>query len=240
MFAAFLVACASGPEETSAPTGQLSEMDARQCGEKADLFSALATLRESNFGKRQAINQLMKARNVAGLERSQRKAVTSDVYETAIMVYAIPDFSPDTLGAFKWAECKTTVLTDKALNYGDIVAIKDEILQCQNRFGQNSAEKHEACIEGVVRNRSQVAEMVQQLSKQDCRNTIKSSIKLHKKAMKQANKGNNKTALGSLEKSVTNWKKIASGTLGCSNVEKAIATDGLLRASKDISTIARR
>lgn len=237
IFAAFLVGCASGPR--GAPAEHLAEMDARRCGEQADMFSALAMLRASNVGKRQAIDREMKARNVAKLERSERKAVTSEVYESAIMVYAIGDFSPATLRALKWSECKTMALNNKALNYGDIVAIKDEVMQCQTRFEQKSSVKHKACIEGVVNDRSQTAALAQQSSKLVCRNTIKASIKMHKKAVKQAESGSKKTALGSLEKSMENWKSIANGTLGCSNVERAIAADGILRASQDITSIAR-
>lgn len=215
-------------------------MDASRCEDLAGMTSDLAALRARDVSRRQAINLQLKAREVGTLERSERKTVTSEVYETAILVYAIPDFSLATLETFKWSECKIMALSNKVLNYGDIIAIKDEILQCQNQFEQKSNKKHKACIEGVVKDRSQAVELAQRLSKRACQNKIKVSINLHKKAVKQAKKGNKKTALGSLEKSVTNWKKIASGTLGCSNIEKAIATDGLLRASKDMSTIARR
>lgn len=215
-------------------------MDARRCGEQADMFSALAMLRMSNVDKRLAIDRQIKARNVAKLERSERKAITNEVYESAIMVYAIQDFSPATLHALRWSECKTMALDKKALNYSDIVVIKDEIMQCQARFGQKSSVEHKACIEGVVKDRSQEVALAQQTSKMVCRNKIKASIKLHEKAVKQAKRGSNKTALGSLEKSLTNWRNIANGTLGCSNVERAIAADGILRASRDMLTVASR
>ncbi len=238
IFAAALVACASGPKAIS-PGEQLSGIEARRCKDMAGMTSDLAALRARNVSKRQAIKLQLKAREVTTLEYSKRRTVTSEIYETAILVYAIPDFSLATLERFKWSECKTMALHNNALNYGDIVGIKDEVMRCQTQFEQKSARKHKACIDAVVKDRAQLVNFDQQTEQQSCRNLITVSINLHKKAVKLARKGSKQTALGSLEKSMTNWKKIANGTLRCSNIEKAIAADGILRANQDMSSIAR-
>jgi hypothetical protein len=237
VFTAIAVGCSSGP--TGSLSEPLSADDARICSEEADLFSALATLRANKVAKRQAVSRQIKKRNVAGMDGAERKEATSEVYESAIIVYAIPELSPATLHALKWSECKVKALRNEEMNYGDILAIKDGVVRCQQDSEQKGTEKLRACVEGVVGTYSREMSQPKELSMHLCRTTIKSSIDLHKKALRLAKKGKKNTALDSLEASMEKWKKIASGGLGCSKVEKAIAADGILRADHDINTIAR-
>lgn len=237
VFVAVLSGCASGPADK--PVAQLSGADARVCSEEADLYNALATLRKNNVAKRQAVSQQMKHRNVSSLGRAERKAATSEVFESAIIVYAVPDLSPATLYALKWSECKVKALENRELNYGEILAVKEEVTRCQNEYAQKGANKLQACVDRVVGNHSKATGQPEMVSRKKCRSTISKNIKLHKKAVRLAKKGKKNTALDSLEASLASWKTIASGGLSCSNVERAIATDGILRADQDINTIAR-
>lgn len=240
LFVAVLGGCSSGPADKPAKTiAQLSGADARVCSEEADLFNALATLRMNNVAKRKAVSRQIKQRNVSSMGRAERKAATSEVYESAIIVYAVPDFSPATLYALKWSECKVKALENRQMNYGEILAVKEEVMRCQQKYVQKGTKKLQACVDRVVGNHSMAMGQPQKISRKKCRSTISSSIKLHKKAVRLAKKGKKNTALDSLEASLASWKKIASGGLSCSNVERATAVDGILRADQDINTIAR-
>ncbi len=236
MIVAVLTGCASGPKPSST-AGQLSELDAKHCEDISGMTSDLAALRERSVGKRQAIKLQLAEREIKSLDREERVVATSELYETAIIVYAIPDLSPASLEAFKWAECKAMALHGSVLNYSDIVAIKHNLVRCQSDFEEKSASKHKTCIEGVVKDRSQVAELEQMVEQGACRKLIRASIKLHNKAVRMAKKGKKDNALASLETTMSNWKKIAGGELSCSNIDKAIAADGILRATQDILSV---
>jgi len=236
LLAVSTVGCASVPKET-VPVRQLSQIDAERCVAMADSFSALASVRDQKVAKRQAINSQLKAQNVARLSPAESQRISNDLYESAILVYAMREASPATLHAMKWAECKTMALSNQSLDYSDIVAIKTEMVQCQSQFQGKSMSGHKECVENVVKAHSRDATLAQATSNTNCRTTIGDSIKLHKNAIEHARKGNKKTAISSLEQSMTNWKKIAGGNLGCTSVEKAIAIDGILRTSNDIGVV---
>lgn len=236
LLAVSTVGCASAPKET-APARQLSEIDAERCVAKADSFSALASVRDQKVAKRQAINSQLKAQNVAKLSPAERQRVTNELYESAILVYAMRESSPATLHAMKWAECKNMALSNQSLDYSDILAIKSEMMQCQSQFQGKSMSGHKDCVENAVRAHSRDATLAQVASNAGCRTTIGDSIKLHKNAIEHARKGNKKSAISSLEQSMANWKKIAGGNLQCTSVEMAIAIDGILRTSNDIDVV---
>lgn len=237
MTAAIVVGCASGPGSSESGE-QLSAVDAQRCEDITGMTSDLAALRERRVSKRQAIKLQLSERQVSSLDRGERNTVTRDLYETAILVYALPDFSSATLEAFRWSECKTMALQESALDYSDIVAIKVEILRCQSQFEQKNAKKHTACIASVVKDRSRATDFDAEIEKIACQRLIKTSINLHNKAVKLAKSGKNEKALGALEKIMENWKKITSGSLSCSNIDRATAADGILRATQDVSFIS--
>jgi hypothetical protein len=240
MLAAMTVGCASAPKgEVEAPLAQLSGLDAKICMDKASVYSALATLRDNKVAKREAISAEMKVRNISKLEKEERKRVTNELYESAIFVYAMSNATPETLRAVKWAECKNMVLNNQSLDYSEIVAIKSGIMLCQKKFDRKKGSDHQACVDGVVTSHSQDAILAKAVSNSGCRTTIGDSIKLHRKAIDLARKGNKQSAITSLEQSMANWKKIANGQMACTSVEKAIAIDGILRASNDIKVVTR-
>ena len=238
MLAALTVGCASAPKgEMESPIEQLSGLDAKICNDKADLFSALAMSRDMKVAKRQAIANEMKARNISKLAKEERKLAISELYESTILVYAMPKASPATLHAMKYADCRNTVLDNQSINYGEIVSIKAGITRCQGNFEGKSMKEHQACVDGIVREHSQDAMLARVASSSSCRTTIGDNIKLHKKAITLARSGKKQPAISTLEQSMSNWKRIANGQLGCTSVEKAIAIDGILRASNDISVV---
>lgn len=237
MAAAIVTGCASAPE-TSEPEEQLYGRDAQRCDYIAAMTSDLAALRERNVGKRKALKLQLSERQASSLTRKERNTVTQDLYETVIMVYALPDLSSATLEAFRRSECKTLALHDSALDYSDIVAIKAEILGCQSQFQLKDAKEYTACIAAVVKNRSRVSDYDGVMDKSACRRLINTSINLHNKALSLVKSGKNEMALGALEDIIENWKRITSGELACTRIDRATAADGILRATQDISSIS--
>lgn len=127
---------------------KMTENDKTMCLYMADVVYHLAEYQKAGHPKKYAITEAIKNRGKTGGGKELENYTYKLVSGRADVVYAIPEFNPQSFRFFEWSVCKMGSLHGWQLEYSKMEEIRDKIIECQNLTG--NLQKHQFCVEGVV------------------------------------------------------------------------------------------